>query len=155
MAINENMQDLTQEWLRMQRELLEQWSASMKEAADTEGAPLFEQVANTWQSAIEQTMAMQRQWIISLREEIASMNEVSADTAAQVSNAADQFIAWTEVQERFWKEWVNLLQQSVPGNTIDQGQKVAQAMFETMQKGAESLINVTLNVMGGKGANAR
>lgn len=143
-----DMQNMTDEWLRMQKELLEQWSEAMRSAASVDGERMADQLSTTWQRAIEESTRMQRQWVRSLREQITSMDEVSSETAAGISNSADELESWLEVQERFWKEWVGVLRESYPDQMMRQGQNVAGAVLDTMQRGADTLIDITRDILG-------
>lgn len=145
-----DMQNMTDEWLRMQKELLEQWSEAMRGAASVDGERLADQLGTTWDRAIEESTRMQRQWVRSLREQITSQSEVSPDTASRISSSADELEAWLDVQERFWKEWVGVLRESFPDQVVTQGQQIAGTMLDTMQRGADTLINITRDIIGAR-----
>lgn len=147
MATNPDVRDLTQQWMRMQRQLFDEWTKQMQNMPDMDARALADQMTATWNRAIETSGEVQREWARALREEIASMNEVSPDAAARISDAADEFAEWTEAQERFWKEWVNMMRQSIPADALSRGQRLAGTMFEVMQKGAQALFDATNEVI--------
>ncbi|MFW5955113.1 MAG: hypothetical protein ACOCSK_00045 [Rhodothermales bacterium] len=149
MANEPHIQEMAEKWMHMQRDLLEEWSEQTRQMGSVEAGAVVDQTTETWKKAIEATAEMQRQWIEQLRTEIASMNEVSSDTALTISRSADEFVEWTKVQERFWKDWVDLIAKSIPVGVLEQGQKTALTMADAMQKGAQGLLNATLNVLGG------
>lgn len=147
MANGSNMRDLSAQWMRMQQELMEEWTRRMRDMPEMDARAFADQMSDAWKRAIETSSEMQRQWIRELREEIASMDEVSADAAARVSEAADEFTEWTRAQENFWSEWVNMMRQSIPADALSQGQRLAGSMLDVMQKGMQTMFRAASDVI--------
>ncbi len=146
MASESNLKDLTAQWMRMQQELVDQWTKQMRDMPDLDARAFADQMTEAWKRTIETSGEVQREWIRELREEIASMDDVTADTAARITSAADEFTEWTQAQEGFWKEWVDTMRKSIPADALSQGQRIVGSMFDVMQKGAKAMFNAASEV---------
>lgn len=147
MSTGSNLRGTAEQWMRMQRDLMEQLVNQMRNAADLDARGVADQMTDAWNRAIETSSEVQRQWVRTLREEIASMDGVSSDAASRISEIADEFDDWAGAQERFWKEWVQMMRNAIPADALNQGQHIAQSFFDVMQKGTRAFVDATSEVL--------
>jgi hypothetical protein len=128
-----------EEWIRMQRELIEEWNTRLEAQSTDEVRRLVDDMLEAWSESVDRSIEMQQTWAREFAREVETMDGVTGDVASRIRQSAESFGDWAEAQRGIWAEWFNVVRDIVPEESRSAGRDLGALAAVAMQQGIQRI----------------
>lgn len=120
--------DFQRTWVEQQQKMMSDWLDSMQNASSEASPPSWRKAADVMEKQLNSALDTQKQSLLAITENMENVEGVP-DAFVQAVNQLEKGIElWSEVQQRLWKVWFDMLRSTAPTP-----QTPGEAMLESWQ----------------------
>ncbi|NDJ76537.1 MAG: hypothetical protein GYB65_09780 [Chloroflexi bacterium] len=102
-------QEMLKMWSDTQQKMWANWMDSMKEFSQPQGPGVWEKTLETWQSAVENMLETQAQWIRLWAGSLAASGSAPKEMVDGAIRLRDMSERWTKFQQELWSTWFEMV----------------------------------------------
>jgi hypothetical protein len=120
-------EDLITTWTEAQQKLMRSWLDTLQDVGGAQGATVWNQSIETWQTSVKQTLDAQLAWMREWTDAVTGAEGTPPEVRELAQQGQNMLQYWTDAQWKIWQSWFAAVKDAGLGPASAQGGESSQS----------------------------